>query len=138
MQGTIVLTLQLPDNMHRSEDTEMMGGMSIERISVLAGDKAWEDMQNRGGMGGGHADRHAPGPGRDRSSTPSSSSRRACAASAPSSIATCSRSSAAAGLQPTYVAVAEAPEGKADVVEVKNEAGPGRAALRRSERRTCR
>ena len=53
MAGTLALTLELPDKMHRSEDTEMMGGMSIERTSVLAGDKSWEDMQNRGGMGGG-------------------------------------------------------------------------------------
>ena len=52
-KGTLALTLQLPDHMHRSEDTEMMGGMSIERTSVLAGDTSWEDMQNRGGMGGG-------------------------------------------------------------------------------------
>jgi hypothetical protein len=36
-QGTIALTLQLPGNMHRSEDTEMMGGMSLERVSVLHG-----------------------------------------------------------------------------------------------------
>ena len=52
VQGKIALTLQLPANMHKSEDTEMMGGMSIERIAALAGDKSWEDMQNRGGMGG--------------------------------------------------------------------------------------
>ena len=53
MQGTIVLTLQMPDRMHRSEEVEMPGGMSLERVSALAGETAWEDMQNRGGMAGG-------------------------------------------------------------------------------------
>ena len=53
VEGTLALTLQLPDRMHRIEDMEMMGGVSIERTSVLAGDTSWEDMQNRGGMGGG-------------------------------------------------------------------------------------
>ncbi len=62
VQGTLALTLQLPDRMHRTEDTEMMGGMSIERTSVLAGTTSWEDMQNRGGMGRRDADRDAPGP----------------------------------------------------------------------------
>ena len=31
----------------------MVGGPMIERTSVLAGNIAWDDMQNRGGMGGG-------------------------------------------------------------------------------------
>src|SRR5688500_8251236 len=53
MRGTIALTIQLPDRMHRSEEIEMPGGMSMERVSVLAGNTAGEDMQNRGGMGGG-------------------------------------------------------------------------------------
>ena len=52
VSGTVALTLQLPDKMYRSEDTEMMGGISIERLSVLNGDKSWQDMQNHGGMGG--------------------------------------------------------------------------------------
>ena len=53
MEGTIVLVLQGPDKMHRSEDTEFPGGMSMERITAVPGATSWEDTQNRGGMGGG-------------------------------------------------------------------------------------
>ena len=52
-EGTVVLVLQGPDKMHRSEDTEFPGGMSIERITAVSGATSWEDTQNRGGMGGG-------------------------------------------------------------------------------------
>ena len=31
----------------------MVGGPMIERTSVLAGNTAWDDTANRGGMGGG-------------------------------------------------------------------------------------
>ncbi|MCA1585647.1 MAG: hypothetical protein LC791_13065 [Acidobacteria bacterium] len=53
MDGTSSLTLVLPDRLHRSEETELPGGASVERISVVAGETAWEDTQNRGGVGGG-------------------------------------------------------------------------------------
>jgi hypothetical protein len=121
MQGKIVLTLQLPGNMHRSEDMEMgMGGMSIERLTAIAGDKSWEDVQNRGGMGGGGMQIVMRPPGSQelnaeqleqaRTRRLRNELNRYLLAFA-----------GGAGLQPTYVAVAEAPDGKADVVEVKGE-----------------
>jgi hypothetical protein len=122
LSGTVALTLELPDKMHRSEDTEMMGGMSIERTSVIAGDKAWEDMQNHGGMGGNMQIVMRTGPpGQELNPEQVEQARlrrfrtelnRYLLAFA-----------GGAGLTPTYVAVAEAPEGKADVLEVKNEGG---------------
>ena len=122
VKGTMVLTMQLPDHMHRSEDTELMGGVSIERTSVLAGTTAWEDMQNRGGMGGGVQIVMRPGPpGQELNAEQIEQARvrrfqtefnRYLLAF-----------TGGANLQPTFVAVAEAPEGKADVVEVKNDAG---------------
>jgi hypothetical protein len=121
VQGTLALTLQLPDRMHRFEDTEMMGGMSIERTSALAGDKAWEDMQNRGGMSGGMIVMRQGPPGQELNAEQLEQARmrrmrvefnRYLLAFL-----------GGAGLAPTHVAVAEAPEGKADVLEVKNEAG---------------
>ena len=122
VKGTMVLTMQLPDHMHRSEDTELMGGVSIERTSVLAGNTPWEDMQNRGGMGGGMqiVMRQGP-PGQELNAEQIEQARlrrfrnelnRYLLAFA-----------GGASLQPTFVAVAEAPDGKADVVELKNEAG---------------
>ena len=53
MEGTVVMVLQGPDKMHKSEDTEFPGGASIERIVAVANGTSWEDTQNRGGMGGG-------------------------------------------------------------------------------------
>jgi hypothetical protein len=122
VQGTLSLTLQFPDHMYRSEDTELMGGMSLERTSVLNGASAWEDIQNRGGMGGGAQImiRNGP-PGQELNPQQVEEARlrrmrtefnRYLLAFA-----------GGGSLTPTYVAVAEAPEGKADVVEVKNEAG---------------
>jgi hypothetical protein len=123
VQGTIELTLQLPGHMHRSEDTEMMGGMSIERVSVLAGDTAWEDMQNRGGMGGGMqmVFRQA-GPGGQELNAEQIAQNRLRRMKTEFNRYLMAFLGGA-GLQPTFVAVAEAPDGKADVVEVKNEQG---------------
>lgn len=56
MEGTSQLIIARPDKMRRSEEISMggmSGGPSVERISVLAGDDAWEDVQNLGGGGGG-------------------------------------------------------------------------------------
>ena len=90
--------------------------------SVLAGNTSWEDMQNRGGMGGGMqiVMRQGP-PGQELNAEQIEQARlrrfrnelnRYLLAFA-----------GGASLQPTFVAVAEAPDGKADVVELKNEAG---------------
>jgi hypothetical protein len=121
MQGTHVLTVQLPDRMHRSEETEMPGGMSMERVSVLAGETSWEDMQNRGGMGGGvqMVFRGPPGQELNPGQIEQARLRRFRTEFTRYVIAFLGGGT----LQPTYVAVAEAPEGKADVLEVKNEAG---------------
>src|SRR5215210_1538980 len=53
MAGTNALTIQLPDQMYRSEETELPGGASMERLIALNGTAAWDDMKQRGGMGGG-------------------------------------------------------------------------------------
>lgn len=121
VQGNVELTLQLPDRMHRSEDIEMMAGMSMERISVLAGDTSWEDMQNRGGMGGGMqvVMRGPPGAELNPEQIEQNRLRRMRTEFNRYLLAFLG----GANLQPTFVAVAEAPEGKADVLEVKNETG---------------
>ena len=121
VQGKLVLTLQLPGNMHRSEDVEMMAGMSIERVAALAGDKSWEDVQNRGGMGGGGMQmviRTGP-PGQELNAEQLEQARLRRLRTEFNRYLLAFFGGGA--LQPTYVAVAEAPEGKADVVEVKGE-----------------
>ena len=46
----------------------MVGGPTVERVSVFNGTEAWDDMQNRGGMGGGMQIVIATAPGRARRS----------------------------------------------------------------------
>jgi hypothetical protein len=121
VSGKIELTLQLPGNMHKSEDTEMMGGMSIERVAALAGDTAWEDVQNRGGMGG-NMQIVMRGPGNQELNAEQIEQARLRRLKTEFNRYLLAFLGGA-GLQPAYVAVAEAPEGKADVVEVKNEQG---------------
>lgn len=121
IQGTQVVTLQLPDRMHRSDETELPGGMSIERVSVLAGETSWEDTQNRGGMGGGMqiVMRGPPGAELNPQQLEQARLRRMRTEFNRYLLAFLGGGS----LTPTFVAVAEAPEGKADVLEVKNENG---------------
>jgi len=121
VQGEIELTLQLPGNMHKSEDTEIMGGMSMERTAALAGDTSWEDMQNRGGMGG-NMQIIMRGPGNQELNAEQLEQARLRRLKTEFNRYLLAFLGGAT-LQPTYVAVAEAPEGKADVVEVKNEQG---------------
>src|SRR5688500_9810785 len=111
VQGTMVLTLQLPDRMHRTEDTEMMGGMSVERVSVLAGETAWEDMQNRGGMAGGMQVMLRTGPpGQELNPEQVEQARLRRMRTEFNRYLLAFLGGGT--LEPTYVAVAEAPEGK--------------------------
>jgi hypothetical protein len=122
VSGTVALTLQLPDKMHRSEDTEMMGGISIERLSVLNGEKTWEDMQNHGGMGGNMQIVMRTGPpGQELNPEQVEQARLRRFRTEFSRYLLAF--TGGTGLSPIYVAVAEAPEGKADVLEVKSETG---------------
>jgi hypothetical protein len=123
VQGKIDLTLQLPDRMYRSEDTEMMAGMSIERTSVLNSTTAWEDMQNRGGMGGGMQIVMRPGGPGGQELNPQQLEEARLRRMRTEFNRYLLAFLGGGSLAPTYVAVAEAPEGKADVLEVKNEAG---------------
>jgi hypothetical protein len=88
---------------------------------VLAGNTSWEDMQNRGGMGGGMqiVMRGPVGQELNQQQLEENRLRRMKTEFNRYLLAFLG----GATLQPTYVAVAEAPEGKADVLEVKNEQG---------------
>ena len=71
MEGTLSLVLVRPDKLRRSEEMSMggmVGGPTVERVSAFNGTDAWDDIQNRGGMGGGMqmVDPRARRPGRPR------------------------------------------------------------------------
>jgi hypothetical protein len=121
MAGTTALTLQFPDRMYRSEETELPGGMSMERMIALAGTTAWEDMKQRGGMGGGMQIVMA-GPG-GRELNPEQIEEARLRRARTEMMRYLLAFGGGTGLQPAWVAVAESPDGKADVLEAKNENG---------------
>jgi hypothetical protein len=121
MEGTHSLTIQLPNQMFRSEDMALPGGMSVERMAALNGDTAWEDVKQRGGLGGG-MQIMMRGPD-NRELNPQAIEEARLRRTRNEMMRYLLAFFGGATLQPSYVAVAEAPDGKADVLEVKNEGG---------------
>jgi hypothetical protein len=121
IEGTIVMVLQGPDKMHKSEDTEFPGGMSIERITAVSGAASWEDTQNRGGMGGG-MQIMMRGPGGAEMSEEAREKMRTTRLTAEMQRWTFALLAAPAG-EVTYAGVAESPDGKADLLEMKDVRG---------------
>ena len=129
MEGTVTVTLARPDKMHRLEEMAMggmVGGPTIERTMVLNGTTAWEDTQNRGGMGGGMRIMIA-GPGQGPGGTGGPTPEQMNEARVRRMRVQMQRLTAAlladAGTQWVDAGVAESPEGKADILETKEETG---------------
>ena len=131
MEGTLVLTVVRPDNLRRSEEMTMggAGGPTVERVSAFNGTEAWDDVQNRGGMGGGMQMR-LMGPGGPGGSggqggplTPEQIEQqriRRLKRELQRWMVTFFAESA----EPfTDAGIAESPDGRADVLETKDEAG---------------
>jgi hypothetical protein len=129
MEGTVVVTLARPDKMHRLEEMAMggmVGGPTIERTMVLNGATAWEDTQNRGGMGGGMRIMMA-GPGQGPGGTGGPTPEQLNEARVRRMRVQMQRLTAAlladAGTPWVDAGVAESPDGKADILETKEETG---------------
>jgi hypothetical protein len=123
MEGTIALTLQGTDKMHRSEELDIMGGATVERIQALNGETSWTDMQNRGGMGGGMQIMLRDGPPGAPGVDPAEAEKRRTtmfrAEMQRWMLALLGTSSG----EVTYAGVAESPDGKADTLEMKDARG---------------
>jgi hypothetical protein len=130
MEGTLTVTLARPDKMKRVEDMQMggmVGGPTIERTSVLAGTTAWDDVNNRGGMGGGMRIVMA-GPGeRPGGGGAGPTPEQLNEARVRRMRVQLQRLTAAlladAGTPWVDAGIAESPEGKADILETKEETG---------------
>jgi hypothetical protein len=130
MEGTATVSLARPDKMHRVEDMAMggmVGGPSIERTMVLSGTTSWEDTQNRGGMGGGMRIMINSGPGPGAAGGAGPTPAQLDEARTRRMRVQMQRLTAAlfadAGVQWVDAGVAESPEGKADILEAKEETG---------------
>ena len=127
MEGTVIVTLARPDKMHRLEDMVMggmVGGPTIERTMVLNGTSSWEDSQNRGGMGGGMriVMQTGPGPGGGAMTEQQINEVRTRRMRVQMFRLTAALL-ADAGTPWTDAGVAESPDGKADILETKEETG---------------
>ncbi len=131
LEGTLTLTLARPDKMKRVEDMQMggmVGGPTIERVSVLAGTTAWDDTNNRGGMGGGmqivmRGPGDGPGPGGGSAPTPEQLNEARVRRMRVQLQRLTAALLADAGTPWVDAGVAESPEGKADILEAKEETG---------------
>ena len=128
MEGTLTVTLARPDKMHRMEEMQMggmVGGPLIERTTVLNGTSSWEDQQNRGGMGGGMRivmQTGGPGPGGGQM-TPEQMAEARTRRLRVQMYRLTAALLADAGTQWVDAGVAESPDGKADILETKEETG---------------
>jgi hypothetical protein len=126
----VTLDLLLPDKYKRTEDMGFAGGPSFTRVSAVNGSETWEDATNRGGGGfrfggpggpGGAGAGQGQGQGQfteeDRQRFREMQARRMRGELARYALIWFLRSDAPM----TYGGVAEAPDGKADVVEIKPE-----------------
>jgi hypothetical protein len=127
--GDVTIDFMLPDKMRRTDSFGIPGGPTMERVSVLNGGEVWDDSTNRGGggfmmrMGGGPGGPGGPG-GRELTEEEKQrmrdmQTRRMKAELARHELAFLMRTNAAI----TYAGVAEAEDGKADVLEIKPDSG---------------
>lgn len=131
LEGTLTVTIARPDKMKRMEEMQMggmVGGPTIERTSVLAGTTAWDDTQNRGGMGGGmqimiRGPGEGGGPGGAAAATPEQLNEIRVRRMRVQLQRISAALFADAGSQWVDAGIAESPDGKADILETKEETG---------------
>lgn len=130
MEGVVTLTIERPDKMRRVEEMQlggMVGGPTIENVSVLTGNTSWQDSQNRGGMGGGMRImiNQGPGPGGPGGSamTPEQIDEARTRRMKVDFYRMTAVLLADAGTPWVDAGIAESPEGKADILETKEGTG---------------
>jgi hypothetical protein len=131
LEGTSTVTIARPDKLKRVDEMQMggmVGGPTIERTSVLAGTTAWDETNNRGGMGGGmqivmRGPGEGPGPGGGAAPTPEQMNEARVRRMRVQLQRLTAALLADAGTPWVDAGVAESPEGKADILETKEETG---------------
>jgi hypothetical protein len=121
MEGELELLIEPPDKLRRNEAVGMPGGATMVRTEVLNGAEVWDDSSQRGGMGGHMIMMRGPD-GREMNEEELKERRRRMrrAELARYMLAWLLTTDAAV----THAGIAEAPDGSADVLEVKPAEGP--------------
>ena len=121
MDGELEILLETPDKLRRNEDVNMPGGAMMARTEVLNGAEVWDDSGQRGGMGHSMAFvMRGPGGDADPERIKDMQRRMRRAELMRYSIAWLLTSDALV----SHAGVAEAPDGKADVLEFTPADGP--------------
>jgi len=113
MDGELQILLETPDKFRRNEDVNMPGGGTMTRTEVLNGTEVWDDSAQRGGMGQAVMMMRGPGGDADPARIKEMQRRMRRTDLERFSLAWLLTSDA----KVTHAGVAEAPEGKADVLE---------------------
>jgi hypothetical protein len=116
MEGELELMLETPDKLRRNESIGMPGGATMVRTEVLNGDEVWDDSSQRGGMGG-HMMMVMRGPGGREMSEEQLKQMRLRVRRADLSRYMLAWLLTTDALV-THAGIAEAPDGKADVLEI--------------------
>jgi len=121
MEGELELLLEAPDKLRRNESIGMPGGGTMVRTEVLNGTEVWDDSSQRGGMGNHVMIMRGPG-GREMTEEQQQEMRRRArrADLARYMLAWLLTTDAAVA----HGGIAEASDGKADVLDVKPAEGP--------------
>ena len=122
MEGTVTLVLVGPDKMHRVEEMQM-GPATVERTQALNGETSWTDLQNRGGMGGGMQIVMRDGPPGAPGADPAEAEKRRTTMFKTEMQRWMFALLGTASGEVTYAGVAESPDGKADMIEMKDARG---------------
>jgi len=121
MEGELEVLIVAPDKMRRDETIAAPGGGSMVRTEVLNGNEVWDDSSRRGGMGGHMMVFRGPG-GREMTEEELKEMRlRARRVDLSRFMLAWLLTTDAAA---THAGIAEAPDGSADVLEVKGAEGP--------------
>jgi hypothetical protein len=122
MEGELELLIEPPDRIRRNESIGMPGGATMVRTEVLNGTEVWDDSSQRGGMGG-HIAMIMRGPGgRELSEEELKERRRQMRRGELSRYMLGLLLATEASV--THAGTAEAPDGAADVLDVRPAEGP--------------
>jgi len=122
MSGEASFDLLLPDKMMKTETMNPMPGLEITRIEAINGDIVWEDQQQHGGGGGMVMIRRGPGGG-DPKQAQAMLQQSVHSDFARLSIGWMLTTLSSFPVEYSFAGEAEAPEGKADVLDVKGANG---------------